>query len=206
MTTTGARVAVVGTGSVGRALARGLAADHEVRFGSRTPDDPSLRGVLDDVGATAATPSEATAWADVVLLAVPGPVAASVAGDLAATVAGKPLIDCTNRFDGDEESVAEAVAAAAPAAHVAKAFNTIGANRFTDPTFPDGTATMFVCGDDAGVAAASDLAAGLGFDVVAVGGLETARHLEALAALWVALAGTYGRDVGFRLLGVGDGG
>jgi hypothetical protein len=202
-------VAVVGTGSVGSALARGLGATgaYDVVLGSRSAADPdeSLRRLVDAAGARLATPAAAAGEADVVVLAVPGSVVVDVAGDLASSIGDAPVLDPTNGAPpAGAESIAGAVADALPGAPVAKAFNTIGANRMASPTFPDGTASMFVCGDDEAVAVAADLASALGFEVCEAGGIDAARHLEALALAWIHLAGVHGRDIGFRLLGVAD--
>jgi hypothetical protein len=190
------RVAVLGTGSVGTALARGwaTAGGYDLVLGSRSAGDPD---------ADLATPAEAAGSADVVVLAVPGTAVVDVARDLATTLAGRVVLDATNGpVPEGSDSIAEAVAAAAPDASVAKAFNTIGANRMTAPGFPDGTASMFVCGDAPATAVAAELAAALGFDVVEAGDLAAAAHLESLAWAWIHLSRRYGRDIGFRLLGV----
>lgn len=199
-------VAVVGTGSVGEALGRGWAeADYDVVFGSRAADDPdaSLERLVSETASLLASPQSAAAAADVVVLTVPGTVAVDVVSDLARAVGDAPLIDCTNGpVPAGFDSLGEAVAAAAPDTAVAKAFNTIGANRIRAPGFPDGTASMLVCGDGTAVDAATALATALGFDVVEAGDISAARHLEAVARAWIHLAGRHGRDIGFRLLGV----
>lgn len=205
--TDGDAVAVIGTGNVGRALGGGwAAAGYDVTVGSRSARDPDddLRAFVDDAGATLATPAEAAATADAVVLAVPGGAAVDVAAGLADAVAdaGAVVVDATNGpVPAGRDSLGAAVAAAVDAP-TAKGFNTIGHERMRDPSFPDGTASMLLCGDEAAVAAAAALADALGFDPVAAGGIDAARHLEALARAWIHLAGRHGRDVGFRLLGV----
>lgn len=201
-------VAVIGTGSVGAALASGwAAAGYDVVFGSRSADDPDddLRALAEGADAALATPAGAAGRADVVLLAVPGRVAADVARELSETIGDAVVLDATNGpTPEDADSIGAAVAAAVDAP-VAKAFNTIGANRMRDPTFPDGTASMLLCGDEPAVEAAAELADALGFDPVGAGRIGAARHLEAVARAWIHLASLHGRDIGFRLLGV-DGG
>jgi predicted dinucleotide-binding enzyme len=85
---------------------------------------------------------------------------------------------------------------------VVKIFNTTGYNNMANPVYPDGAATMFYCGDDAGAkATAHRLAADLGFDPVDAGPLRQARLLEPLALLWISLAvHGAGRDIAFRLM------
>jgi predicted dinucleotide-binding enzyme len=68
------KIAVIGTGNVGGTLgSRWAKAGHEVIFGSRHPESESVQDLLALSGptATAATPTEAVAAADAVLLATP---------------------------------------------------------------------------------------------------------------------------------------
>lgn len=198
-----ATIAILGTGSVGEALGNGWAGTHEIVFGSRAPDDVESGGRIDPDPAVVTTQADAARRGDVVVLAVPGSAAADVAGTLADDLAGTPVLDCTNEYPDrtSEGAIAERVKAAAPGAIVAKAFNTIGANRMVEPAFDGGTASMFVCGEPEAVGVASDLAEALGFDVVEAGDLSAAIYLEDLARLWIHLSRVHGRDIGFRLLG-----
>lgn len=191
-------VGIIGTGNVGRALADGFtAADHSVVLGSRNPEagDPN--------GAEITTQREAAERGDVVVLALPAGVVADVAGDLRDALAGKPVIDTANEYPEatSQRSVAARVADAAPGARVVKAFNTIGANRMTDPVIDGERATMFLAGDDEdALETVASLAADLGFDPFVAGGLDAASHLEHLARFWIHLSREHGRDIAFRLL------
>jgi predicted dinucleotide-binding enzyme len=134
---------------------------------------------------------------------VPAGVAIELAGSLSGTLSDATVVDPTNEYPdpGDERSVAERIAAAAPEATVVKCFNTIGAEHFTDPVVGGQTASMFLAGDAGDHRDAVETVAGdLGFDPVAVGDLDDAGHLEHLARLWIHLAGERGRDVAFRLI------
>ncbi len=100
-------------------------------------------------------------------------------------------------------SGAEQIAAWAPRAKVVKAFNTTGAENMAAPVYDGQASTMFICGDDEmAKAAAAQLAEELAFEVIDVGGLSAARHLENLALLWIHLARVsgLGRDIAFRLM------
>jgi predicted dinucleotide-binding enzyme len=191
-------VGIIGTGTVATALAGDLAAaGHDVVLGSRTPEA--------DVDAPTRVRSqhEAADPADAVVLAVPSDVVVDIATDLADALAGTPTLDATNEFPTPRASrpLAQRVADAAPGADVVKAFNTVGANRMTDPVVGGVPATMFVAGDDpAAVATAESLASDLGFEPLDAGGLAAAGHLESLARFWIHLSRDYGRDVAFRLL------
>ncbi|WP_419181113.1 NADPH-dependent F420 reductase [Haloarcula litorea] len=195
------RIGIIGTGSVGTALARGFdAAGHAVVLGSRTPAE-SGGGIGDAIDVLPR--GEAAERGEAVVLAVPGSAAPSVAADLATHLAAKPLVDATNEYPEAtaERSLAARVADAAPEARVVKAFNTIGANRMTDPEIGGERATMFVAGDNrAARETVATLAGDLGFDPVEAGALGAATRLEALARLWIDLSRDHGRDIGFRLL------
>lgn len=198
-------VAILGTGSVGSALGAGwVEQGHDVVFGSRNPDSADVQSLVDVLGdaATATDLEDAASQGEVVVLAVPGAAVVGLARELASALAGKPVVDATNTYSPPpDRSLAETVADAAPDAWVVKAFNTIGANRFTDPVIGGETATMFLAGDDLDANdAVAGLAEDLGFDAFDVGGLDAAGMLEDLARFWIYLSRGHGRDIGFRLL------
>ena len=205
------KISIVGTGMVGAALARAWGKrDHDLTLVVRDPDRPATRELADETGAEVAPPSpEAVAGADVVVLALPASAAADVGAALGG-LAGQIVVDPTNPVAedmsgltvGTTSSNAERIAAALPEARVVKAFNTIGAHLFDQPSIDGDAPSMFIAGDDADAKlVVESLAAELGFDPVDVGGLAEARLLEPMAMLWIRLtyveqAGT----VGFRLL------
>jgi predicted dinucleotide-binding enzyme len=205
------RLAIIGAGSVGATLARTLArAGHAIVFAARDPNSASVREAVTSLGGNArALPiAEAVAGAEVVLLATPwggAQDALAAAGDFG----GRVLVDCTNPLGpdltlviGHTTSGGEQVAGWARNARVVKAFNTTGYDNMANPRYPEGAATMFICGDDpAAKQATAHLAEDAGFEVVDCGPLRRARLLEPLAALWISLAvGGLGRDFAFRLI------
>ena len=207
------KIGIIGAGNIGGTLGRAWAAKgHEVVFGVRDPRGPKVQELVKATGgkARAASPAEAAAHGEVVLLATPWAAAQAAlrgAGDLT----GKILVDATNplRPDlsgltlGHTTSAAEEVARWAPGAKVVKAFNTIGAQHMANPRFGTQSASMLICGDDAAAKkAVLALAEVLGFDPVDAGPLTQARLLEPLAMLWISLAYAYGHgpDIAFKLL------
>lgn len=99
-TATPQTLAVMGTGKIGQAIGRlWLESGHAVVFGSRSPDlrGPELMKLGDRV--TVVGPAEAVDAADVVLLAVPGDAVEALVDDLGGGLAGKVVIDATNRLD-----------------------------------------------------------------------------------------------------------
>jgi 8-hydroxy-5-deazaflavin:NADPH oxidoreductase len=193
-------IAILGTGRIGGALARGLAArGQQVLMGSRTPSGTDRTSI-----------AQAASAAEIVVLATPFHAAQAVlaqAGDLSEKI----LIDCTNPFSpdrsglavGHDTSAAEMIAQWAPGARVVKTFNHIGWEQLPNPVYP-GRAAMFYCGDDA---AAKQVVKGLiedlRFVAVDAGPLRAARLLEPLGMLWSQLAREQGlgRKIAFALLG-----
>jgi hypothetical protein len=203
------RIGIIGTGNIGGTLGRRWAAQHEVVFGTRKPEDAEVRALVAAAGATAraAAVREAAAFGDVVAFATPWAATLDIvrsAGDLA----GKVVVDCTNpvgaglRHALPEGSAAEAIAAAAKGARVVKAFNTAGFEVYADPRFGTEAAGLFLCGDDAAAKeTVSGLARELGLQPVDCGKLVQARRLEELALLWISLGVQgQGRAHAFRLL------
>jgi 8-hydroxy-5-deazaflavin:NADPH oxidoreductase len=184
------QVAIVGSGNVGQALAQALdRAGHRIIFGVRNPK----AGNTDQKSIV-----EAAQQADAIILAVPFAAAAEVIAT-ASGFAGKVLIDATNPLGmvegglgltmGFTTSGVEQIAALAPEAHVFKTFNQTGFENMADTRPYASRPAMFVAGEDAaGKRTVLTLLSDAGFEAVDVGGLRTARLLEALAMLWIELA------------------
>lgn len=180
------RIVVIGAGNVGRPLADGwAAAGHEVVVPARGEE------------------LDATAGADVVVLAVPFPALAELLPPLADAIAGAVVIDCTNPVGpglshglGSRTSGSEQVQAMLPDAPVAKAFSIYGWENLADNRFDAGLPPMMMIAADDPRAAdtASTLATDLGWDPVVVGGLAQALHLEHMTLLWIRMVRAEGRD------------
>jgi len=186
------KIAIIGTGNVGSALARGFRrAGHDVILGSRRPEDSEVRALAEETGASAARPDEAAARAEAVVLAVPWEAAQAAVEGLG-DLGGKLLVDATNPLGPGLALVAdpsggEQVARWAGAgARVVKAFNTIGAEVMAAADRFDPPPVLFLAGDDGDAKeTVALLAAELGFDPIDAGPLRRARHLEHLAVLWI---------------------
>ena len=192
------RVAVIGTGNVGKALGPALVrAGHDVRFGVRDKAD-AKHG---DEELAVLSAREASDWAEMVVLAVNWAQidkALADCGDLN----GKILIDCTNPLSFGAEGITLTlgfttsggeIIASKTQAMVVKTLNHVGspvmANAFAYATRP----IQFLCGDDAGAkAVVADLLRDIGFEPIDYGGLENARKLEPLAMLWIDQAYKHG--------------
>jgi predicted dinucleotide-binding enzyme len=195
------KVAILGTGAVGQALARGFKAlGDEVTFGSREPGGATAQKAVAAVqGARAATFSAAAKDADLVVLATPWSGtrnALELTG--AQTLAGKVLIDVTNPLDfaggapklalGFTTSGGEQVQAWAPQAKVVKAFNTVGNGMMFKPKLRQAP-TMFIAGNDSGAKeTVTRVLDQFGWAASDLGGIEAARLLEPFAMVWITHA------------------
>jgi NADPH-dependent F420 reductase len=200
------RIAVLGAGNVGGALARlwseaGHAVSVAVREGSAAKQI---------AGVHTGPAKEIAGSAEVVVLAVPW-ASAEEALASCGDVSGKVVIDCTNPVMpaleglefGTTTSAAEKLQKFAPRARVVKAFNTIGAPLLGNAIFNGLQADGFYCSDDeAAKAAVVPLIEAAGLRPFDAGPLRNARSLEAMAMLWIDLAVKRGRGptFGFRTL------
>jgi ketopantoate reductase len=121
------RIAIIGTGNVGAALARTLSsAGHDLVVTSTSPDE--AQALASEVGGkSASSNSEAVQAAEVIILAVPYGAVEPIIEEVGDALDGKVLIDVTNRMGGDNPgtvvdgtSNAEQIQARAPEARVVK--------------------------------------------------------------------------------------
>lgn len=194
-------VAVLGSGDVGQRLATGFAKKgHKVMMGTRDPRKEDVQAWLKEAGpnASAGTNAEAAKFGEVVVLATNWAGtenALRLAG--AENLRGKLLLDVTNPLDfssggpalalGHKDSGGEQVQRWVPEAKVVKTLNMVTNAHMVDPDVPGGNPTILYCGDDAAAKAkALAILRELGHeDPADFGGIEAARHLEALAMVWI---------------------
>jgi predicted dinucleotide-binding enzyme len=202
------RIAIVGTGNVGSALASKWAkAGHSIRLGVR--DTSSFKGkkLLDNPNTTLHTIAQAVQESDVILLATPAMAAVDVAKALGNT-GGKVIIDTMNIVGGrgpvGYSNTSDAILNNTDTEHVVKCFNTTGYNNMENPVYNEQSLDMFVCGDSAiGKEMATQLAKDAGFGACHdVGGNEKFQLMEQFALFWINLAmfRGMGREIGFKLL------
>ncbi|GGY31413.1 NADPH-dependent F420 reductase [Streptomyces djakartensis] len=204
------RYAVLGTGEVGRTLGgRLVELGHEVRLGSRTPDNPAAAqwAAAAGAGAQAGTFAQAAAFGEVVVNAVGGRVAlAALEAAGAENLDGKVLVDVSNPLAIEEgelrlspvgsDSVGEQIQRAFPQARVVKTLNTVNCRVMVDPALVPGEHQVFVCGEEAG--AKEQVVALLGEfgwparRVLDLGGIREARAVEMWLPLWIGLMRNFG--------------
>jgi predicted dinucleotide-binding enzyme len=204
------KIGILGCGNVGGTLgAHWRQHGHEVLFGVRNPSDPNAQNLARELNAKIGTAVDASAFGDVVVLAVPWAVAEDALTS-AGNLSGKILLDCTNPVTrwpeveiGAEFSGGERVARWAAGASVVKIFNTTGCLNMANPKYGSEAVTMFYAGDDASAKRVAErLAADLGFEPLDAGPLANSKYLEMLAGFWGSLAfgQNLGLEIGFRLL------
>jgi predicted dinucleotide-binding enzyme len=204
------KVGMIGTGNMGSTLGRLWAGcGQDVFFGSRDPQRGKALAAEVGRGAQGGSIEQASAFGDVLALAVPWHAAQETVR-IMLPLDGKVLIDMINAFEMDSgpllgftTSAAEQIASWAPGARVVKAFNSIHFASIANPDFGGQAASQFYCGDDLNAKAqVARLSTDIGLDPVDAGPLWMARQLEPLAFIWIYLAWgqNLGTDTALKLL------
>jgi predicted dinucleotide-binding enzyme len=202
------RIAIIGTGVVGRTLAQGFQqVGHDMVVGTRDPDATRKRDEWAALDVPLRPLGLVAADAELVVNATNGLATLSALGEVGSDhLAGKTLLDAANPLDfsqgfppslsvKDTDSLAEQIQRAFPESRVVKALNTVTAAVMVDPAgLGDGDTTIFAAGDDAQARAqVVGLLRDLGWrDIVELEGLQNARGLEMWMGLWVRLMGALG--------------
>ncbi len=182
------RVAIIGTGRMGKGFAQAIAPTHEVIVGSRDID--RARATASKVGAArGATYAEAAGDADVVILTVPWEAMEETLpqlGDLQGTI----VVDVSYPYKKavrealEGSSTAEEIQKRLPNAKLLKGWNHVHARHLTEPEVDGIAASVLVAGDDqAAKDTVFELARDMGFHPVDVGPLKATRELERLVGL-----------------------
>lgn len=202
------KIAIIGTGNVGGALATKWAQkNHEINLGVR--DVAKFKGMdlLSNPNTKAFTISDAVAKSDIILISTPAVAAIEVSKSLGDTT-GKIIIDTMNIVMGRGplgfKNTADAILENTQTRDVVKCFNTTGANNMNNPSYNGQALDMFVAGDSVvGKAAAIQLAKDAGFaECYSIGGNDKFELMEQFAWFWINLAmfQGQGRNIGFKLL------
>lgn len=207
------RIAVLGTGMVGRAIADRLSTlGHDVVIGTRDVEQTMARTEPDWLGnvpfaqwqpehptVRLVSFADAGAHGDVVVNATHGTVSlAALEAAGAANLAGKVLLDVALSLDLSEgmppllavantDSLGEQIQRAHPRARVVKSLNTMLADVMVDPARIPGHHNVFVAGDDDDAkATVRSLLSEIGWPdeaIVDLGGIRAARGTEMYARL-----------------------
>jgi len=184
------RVALIGSGNMGSALAKQISKTaHSLVITSRHGD--KAKQLAQAVGA--AFNDEAVAEGADVFMVATGYADAIAALRSAGNLDGKVVVDITNPLTADymglaighTTSAAEEIQKVFPKAKVVKAFNTVFAQVLAEgPKLTGTTVPLYFAGDDASAKeTVKALIQSMGFAPVDSGGLKNARYLEPLAGL-----------------------
>jgi len=162
-------------------------AGHEVRFGTRHPEE--LLPLTRELGAAAGSPEEAAAFGEVVLLAVPLGAVPALGLNVAASLRNKVVLDAANAYpgrDGESARAASAhpegssawVAMHLPGAKVVKAFNTVYFKTLQERAHLDNVGIPLASDDPEALRLTEKLVKDAGFTPVVVGGLANGKRFE----------------------------
>ncbi len=192
------KIGILGSGQVAKDLARGFKdLGYDVMLGSS--DLSKLEESKNTLKVKIGSFQQASAFGDIIVLAVKGSAAIKVYSNLnAEDIKGKTVIDTTNPisdippvngvlqfFTQQNGSLAAQLQKTQTEANIVKAFNSVGSGSMYKPQFAGGTPTMFICGnnDDAKTQVTSILEK-FGWDTSDMGTLDAASSIESLCVLW----------------------
>lgn len=184
------KVAIVGTGHLGSALAYSLAkGGHDIIFGARNLDDQGARRLASATGAHLLAPDSAADQADVTIFAIPAEAVVSVARSLSDKLHGKAVIVPANEPGKPGLDLAGQVAQVTKNSRVIRTFNTIAAETLGRAHEIRPPVDMFYAAD-AGVASeiAERLIHDAGLHPVRLGDLNAAGMVDQVFEIWAALA------------------
>ena len=198
------KIAVIGAGHVGGALAKQFAkTGHRVYLGVRNINDPKVLALLSK-NISAHKIIEAVDKADVIVTAAYPQYTKEVAKQFG-NVSKKIIIDAMNTFRGKPDpynTTAEALLAWTNCKDVVRCFNTTGFENMANPIYKGKKIDMFVAGDSKkGKKAATKLAKEIGFgEVFDLGGNDKFELMQQIVTVWVSLAKILGRDIALKIL------
>lgn len=203
------KIAIIGAGNVGSALAQGLQkAGHSVTFGVRDAASAKSEKTSSQIPGTGlASITEACTKAEVIVITTPPEAVLQLIPQLG-DVTRKIIIDATNSVRTRPEPYAtayHALKALAKCEKAVKCFNTTGFENMADPIYPGyGGIDMFCAGSDlSSKAVAQQLAKDIGFSACwDFGGDDKVELLEKFALSWINLAimQGQGRNIAFKII------
>jgi hypothetical protein len=193
------KVGIIGSGMVGKALAKGFADNgYETTIASRSSDTrKKLEQELGGQIKTDTLPNTAIT-SEIIVFAVKGSQAKNALSELGIeNLSGKTIIDTTNPIADAapvngvllystpaNNSLMEELQETAPDANFVKAFSSVGSAHMVNPAF-ESKPTMFICGNSAEAKhEVTEILEKFGWETEDMGMVEAARAIEPLAVLW----------------------
>jgi 8-hydroxy-5-deazaflavin:NADPH oxidoreductase len=206
------KIAVLGTGMVGNAIATKLVQlGHQIMMGSRTSNSDAGQEWLRSVGGKAqiGTFADAGAFGEIVFDCTNGANSVAALRQAGAdNLRGKILIQVGNPLDTSKgmpptlticntDSLGEQVQQEFPDVRVVKALNTVNCDIMIAPSRVPGDHNLFVCGNNAAAKREVNdrLCEWFGWkpgNIIDLGDITNARGTEMFLALWVRLWGVLG--------------
>jgi 8-hydroxy-5-deazaflavin:NADPH oxidoreductase len=200
------KIGILGTGEVGVNLATKLSElGHQVMLGSRTAGKAKGLAVRMGTNASGGDFAQAAAFGEVVFNCTHGSASVDALKSAGAgNLDGKVLVDVANPLNfengqltlwvANTDSLAEQIQRAFPATNVVKAFNTMNYRVQTNPKALSEETDVFICGNDpAAKAKVAEILGWFGWKrVVDLGGIQSARGMEAILLIWYDLSKKYG--------------
>jgi 8-hydroxy-5-deazaflavin:NADPH oxidoreductase len=206
------KIAILGTGMVGNALATKLVEiGHQIMMGSRTANSEAGQKWLQSVGGKAqiGTFANAAAFGEIVLDCTNGANSIAALRQAGAdSLRGKILIQVGNPLDTSKgmpptlticntDSLGEQTQKEFPEARVVKTLNTVNCDIMIAPSRVPGDHDLFICSNDAAAKrqVADWLCEWFGWkreNIVDLGDISNSRGTEMFLALWVRLWGVIG--------------
>jgi hypothetical protein len=193
-------IGIIGSGIVGKTLASGfIKHGYAVMIGTRSKAKQAELVNEFNNKIKAGNFSETAAFAEIIVLAVPG-LGAKEAVELCGVenICGKTVIDATNPIDQKppengvlrfftnlDESLMEQLQKAFPEVRFVKAFNSVGNAFMVNPDFGGIQPSMFICGNNTDAKKdVTEILTTFGWETEDMGGAEAARAIEPLCMLW----------------------
>jgi 8-hydroxy-5-deazaflavin:NADPH oxidoreductase len=202
------KIAIIGAGNVGGALALGWAkAGHEIIIGAKDPNSDKVKKVtVQNNSIKIKSVKEASNEAEVILIAATSSAVNEISKQLG-EVKDKVIIDAMNSIAVESAGYPnsfEALKSLTNCENIVKCFNSTGFENMFNPKFGSIAADMFVAGNSLkGKQIATQLAKDIGFaECYDLGGDHRVEMLEQLAMIWVNLAifQKQGRNIAFKVL------
>lgn len=202
------KIAIIGTGNVGGALATQWAkAGHQILLGTRDLSKFEDKHLLGNANTTLHTIAESANSAEVILIAAVPQATQAIAEQIEGFVKGKIVIDAMNSVrtkpEGFDNSF-DALKSYLPESEIVKCFNSTGFENMSNPIYGGEGIDMFVAGSSTkGKEIAKQLALDAGFSTCwDFGGDDKAQLLEYFALSWINLAimQGHGRNMAFKVI------
>jgi len=202
------KIAIIGTGNVGGALAIQWAkAGHQIFLGTRDVSKFEDTHLLQNAQTSLHTIQNSVKEAEVILIAAVPQASQSIAEQIKPYVSGKVIIDAMNSVRTRPEGFAnsfEAFMHFLPETEIVKCFNSTGFENMQNPVYQGEGIDMFVAGTSAkGKEITQKLALDAGFAACwDFGGDDKVTLLEAFALAWINLAimQGHGRNIAFKVI------